>query len=159
MNKIDEQIKSLLSKNEGIGQKELEIRIKDAIEKLETNFQYRSGILGEIILSSQEFSYRMRKFISNNSIDFKGDIWKSKSTNGKLLNSIKCSGKIKDKTIELLWVIIQLRNWAVHDIYKEESNYINKQSWNEYYFRKLAVTKLLISEAIDYFDDVDSIID
>lgn len=165
MNKAECLLEQLLSE-EKIVTPILKRFIEDDIEKQEKNPIYSDTIIREIIMGAQEFEYHMRKFISVNKIEFEENLWKSMG--GKLLSEIDNIKKFEPKQISILREIVELRNWVVHGIYEEEKEYNRKHAncswvvdgkeWYQYYHKRLAITKHLIFEAIDFFTGASNVI-
>lgn len=156
MNKAECLLEQLLSE-EKIVTPILKRFIEDYIEKQKKNPNYSDTIIGEIIMGAQEFEYHMREFISDNKIEFEENLWKSMG--GELLSEIDNLKKFEPKQISILREIVGLRNWVVHGIYKEKKEYNGKHAdWCQYYYKRLAITKHLISEAIDFFTGAANVI-
>jgi len=124
------------------------------------NHLYSDTLIRKIIISSQELESLLREFIKKNGIHV-SDLWKQ--TGGKLLTDIAESGMFDAKQIDVLFKIIDFRNWVIHEIYGEAQKFggdsptafgdaaPNTTEWTNHYRRKLAVTKSLMHEAVDLF--------
>jgi hypothetical protein len=140
----DKELLSLLGNGTRLQQSILD-DIKEDIDFMFKDCFYYLRIIGEIVLSAQQFEGCLRTYLDMNGIN-ESNIWRT----GKLLTELGNRGLFNEREVEILRKIVEYRNWVAHEIYKQEEQ---RLFLNDYRNCKLAATKHLLLEAIDFVND------
>jgi len=134
------------------------------LKKLRTDYKYANELINIIGRSFQELEILIRGYLFKKGLPQKRT--KRKPQLSTFLKEIDEANTFSKKQMITLRKIIKLRNWLTHDVIKEERAYtkkhinsfsgiVNMNEWTNYYYTKVAITKNMLYEAIDLFNNYE----